>query len=240
MPTKPMSEKRWLDSLEPEPMLDFLDGKITARKLRLIACAACRFVWDKLVDDRSRRAVVVAELFADGRASNDEREEAFKEASSAFGDLGMAYGDISSAAAAVHNACWYGDDFLVTAKRSLACAADVGTYQAAQDVDSGRMAHAPNWENLVNKREKGKMARLVREVVGNPFKTVAIETARLTPAVIGLARTIYEQQAFQRLPEVAALLEANGYKGNMVLDHCRDSRPHYRGCWAVDLVLGKS
>jgi len=239
MPTKTMSEKRWLDGLEPEPMLDFLDGRITDRKLRLLVCAACRFVWNKLVDARSKSAVVVAELFADDDASNDELEHAFKEACNAFGDLGMAGGDISSAAAAVHNACWYGDDFLVTAKRSLACAAHVAVYQAARDVDSGRMSHAPNWETLVQKREKGKMARLVREIFGNPFKSVSVETF-LTPAVIGLARTIYEERAFQRLPEIAALLEANGFNGKMFIEHCRDPRPHYRGCWAVDLVLGKS
>jgi hypothetical protein len=221
-------------------MLDFLGSKITARKLRLLACAACRFVWDKLVDDRSRNAVPVAELFVDGQASNDELERAFKEACSAFCDLGRSGGDISSAAAAVHNACWYGDDFLVTAKRSLACAAHVAVYLAGRDVDSGRMAHAPNWETLVQKREKGKMARLVREVFGNPFKNVGIEATSLTPSVVSLARTIYEQQAFQRLPEVADLLETNGYNSKMFIEHCRDPRPHYRGCWAVDLVQGKS
>ena len=100
--------------------------------------------------------------------------------------------------------------------------------------------HAPNWETLVQKRENGKMARLVREVFGNPFKMVAIEVGRLTPAVEDVARTIYETYAFKRLPEVADLLEANGYNGKMLIEHCRDSRPHFRGCWALDLVLGKS
>ena len=89
-----------------------------------------------------------------------------------------------------------------------------------------------NWETLVQKRENGKMARLVREVFGNPFKMVAIEVGRLTPAVEDVARTIYETYAFKRLPEVADLLEANGYNGKMLIEHCRDSRPHFRGCWA--------
>jgi hypothetical protein len=239
MPTQPMSEKRWLDGLEPDLMLDFLDGRITARKLRLLACAACRFVWDKLVDERSKSAVIVAELFADDQASNAELDQAFREACSAFGDLGMAGGDISSAAATVHNACWFGEDFLVNAKRSLACAAHVAVYQAAREVDSGRMAHVPNWETLVQIREKGKMARLVREVFGNPFKSTGIEANYSIPAVVALARTIYEQQAFQRLPELATILEANEYKSKMFLEHCRAPWPHYRGCWAVDLVLGK-
>jgi hypothetical protein len=235
-----MSQKRWLDSLEPGPMLDFLGGTMTARKLRLLACAACRYVWDQLIDDRSREAVIVAELFADDHASNEKLEQAFKEACRACGDHSAKGGNISSAAAAVHHACWYGNDFLVAAKRSLACAAHVAVYQAARDVDSGRMTIASNWETLVQKRENGKMARLVREVFGNPFKSVAMEATFLTPAVADVARTIYEQRAFQRLPEISVLLEASGYKNKLVLEHCRDPRPHYRGCWAVDLVLGKS
>ena len=114
-----MSEKRWVDGLEPDAMLDFLGDRIAARKLRLLACAASRFVWEKLVDDRSKNAVVVAERFADGQASAEELEQAHQVACSAFGDLGMAEGDISSAAATAHHACWYGDDHCPTVPHSL-------------------------------------------------------------------------------------------------------------------------
>lgn len=72
-----MNEQEWLASTDPAAML----GEITAphnsdlpnpgwrasdRRLRLFACACCRSVWDKLTDPRSRRAVEVAERFADG------------------------------------------------------------------------------------------------------------------------------------------------------------------------------
>src|SRR5262245_53839514 len=63
-----MTEAEWLECPSPEPMLVFLTGKATKRQLRLYACALCRLLlWPALSDPRSRRAVEVAERFADGR-----------------------------------------------------------------------------------------------------------------------------------------------------------------------------
>jgi len=35
-----------------------------------------------------------------------------------------------------------------------------------------------------------------------------------------------------------ALLNA-GCEDDEVIDHCRGYRPHVRGCWVIDLLLGK-
>jgi hypothetical protein len=54
-----------------------------------------------------------------------------------------------------------------------------------------------------------------------------------------LAQAIYEERAFDRLPILADALEESGCYNADLLAHCRSDGPHVRGCWAVDLVLGK-
>ena len=62
----------------------------------------------------------------------------------------------------------------------------------------------------------------------------------LTSTVLGLARAIYADRAFDRLPILADALEDAGCDDADVLAHCRGDGPHVRGCWVVDLVLGKT
>jgi hypothetical protein len=53
------------------------------RRLRLFACAACRQAWQLCADDDSRRAVEVAERFADGSAGREELDSARRSAEAA-------------------------------------------------------------------------------------------------------------------------------------------------------------
>jgi hypothetical protein len=60
-----MNEAEWLVCRDPKPMLDFVRGKVSERKLRLFAVACCRRIWDLLTDARSKRAVFADELLAE-------------------------------------------------------------------------------------------------------------------------------------------------------------------------------
>jgi hypothetical protein len=71
-----MTEQDWRKCAEPERMLKSLRGAVSERKLRLFAAACCRRVWALLRDERSRRAVEVAERHADGRADDQELKAA--------------------------------------------------------------------------------------------------------------------------------------------------------------------
>jgi hypothetical protein len=55
----------------------------------------------------------------------------------------------------------------------------------------------------------------------------------------GIAESIYDHRAFERMPELADALAAAGCSNPEILSHCRGPGPHVRGCWVVDLVLGK-
>jgi hypothetical protein len=81
---------------------------------------------------------------------------------------------------------------------------------------------------------------LIRDIFGNPFRAVALEPSWLTSTVVALADGIYAERAFDRLPILADALQDAGCDTGDVLDHCRGPGPHARGCWVVDLLLGKS
>ncbi len=114
-------------------------------------------------------------------------------------------------------------------------------------VEEGRQQEA-GWE-ADEKRERAtrrQLARLLREIVGNPFTPPRFDPAWRTETAVALARGIFAERAFDRLPILAdALLDADCDE-EQVLRHLRgtekdmkDPPQHTRGCWAIELVLGR-
>jgi hypothetical protein len=87
---------------------------------------------------------------------------------------------------------------------------------------------------------------LLNDIFGNPFRPVTFDPAWLTPTVTNLARAIYDDRQLpsglfdnQRLGVLADALEDAGCGNADILSHLRGGGEHLRGCWVVDLVLGK-
>jgi hypothetical protein len=205
-----VTEDEWLACDDPLTMLEFVRGKASERKLRLFAVACYRRIWHLLEDPRIRRAVGVSELYADGKASGEE--------------LRAAVGGVGAAADDTHGD---GGD----AADAAADAVDIAGALAADANDSTRDA------------ERIGQSGLLRDITGNPFRPVTADIpawlARSGGTIINLARAIYEDRAFDRLPLLADALEDAGCTDADLLAHCRGPGPHFRGCWAVDLILGK-
>jgi hypothetical protein len=93
---------------------------------------------------------------------------------------------------------------------------------------------------------ESERAALVRDVFGNPFRAASLDPAWLTPDVLSLAQAAYEERTLPagtldpaRLALLADALEDAGCGDADILSHLRGEGPHVRGCWAVDLCLGR-
>src|SRR5262249_32691175 len=85
-------------------------------------------------------------------------------------------------------------------------------------------------------------AQLLRDLFGNPFRSIHIAPAWLAwndGTVRRIAQAIYDERAFDRMPVLADALEDAGCTERAILAHCRQPGEHVRGCWVVDLILGK-
>jgi hypothetical protein len=79
-------------------------------------------------------------------------------------------------------------------------------------------------------------------VFGNPFRPIAFDPTWLEwnhGSARKLAQAIYDDRAFDQLPILTETLEHAGCDNADILSHCRSEGPHVRGCWVVDLILGK-
>jgi hypothetical protein len=81
---------------------------------------------------------------------------------------------------------------------------------------------------------------VLHDIFGNPFRPVTVDPAWRTATAVALAQSMYTARDFAAMPVLADALEEAGCTHPDVLAHCRGPGPHVRGCWVVDLVLGKS
>ncbi|WP_232069784.1 hypothetical protein [Gemmata massiliana] len=87
--------------------------------------------------------------------------------------------------------------------------------------------------------ERNNQSNLVRDIFGNPFRPVLFSPSWRTTTATTLVARMYESREFGAMPILADALQDAGCDSADVLDHCRGPGPHVRGCWVVDLVLGK-
>ncbi|MBP3960792.1 hypothetical protein J8F10_36690 [Gemmata sp. G18] len=87
--------------------------------------------------------------------------------------------------------------------------------------------------------EKRDQADTLRDIFGNTFRPVSLSPSWRTDTAVALATQMYEAREFSTMPILADALQDAGCDSADILEHCRSKGPHVRGCWVVDLVLGK-
>ncbi|VTR91317.1 Uncharacterized protein OS=Sorangium cellulosum (strain So ce56) GN=sce5710 PE=4 SV=1 [Gemmata massiliana] len=213
-----MTEQEWLVATDPVPMLEFLNGKASDRKVRLFACGCAFRIWEQLPDDLFTQVILMGERLADGKMDEQELQIAQETAFAAWLDSGVFTDSIEEAA-------------ILAARYTLLIPANL-SFTSAREAAFSRDAEAL--------AEQTWQSNCFRDIFGNPFRPTVANPSWLTSTVQALATDIYEDRAFDRLPILADALQDAGCDNADVLDHCRSEGPHVRGCWVIDLLLGKS
>jgi hypothetical protein len=230
-----MNEDEWLASADPIAMLDYLEGKVSDRKLRLFACACVRRHWGLLRYRTPREAVELAERLAEGQADAQAVEDMRQTAEMSGGTAPM-FEQLAYMAAAATLA--------EQAAEAARTACEFCRQQAVRD-EVYELVSAPDEVGVnavASATEYRAQAELLREIVGTPFRPVTIDPNWLSIAggVAGtLATLIDEQQSFEELPFLADALMDAGCGDEALLAHLREPGVHRRGCWALDALLGK-
>jgi hypothetical protein len=222
-----MTEVEWLACTDPKPMLEFhsTSDTLSERKARLFSVACCRQIWLLIEDQRYRETVGEKEARADQLSppassliDADSRPEA----------VGIT---LSQLAVRFAMAALLEDRWL-----------NVPAMCARAASEGGIILSRMNPEKIIQ-------CCLLRCIFGNPFRPVSLNPAVLTwndATVVRLAQTAYDEREMPagtldngRLKVLADALEEAGSTGADILNHLREPGPHVRGCWAVDLLLGK-
>jgi hypothetical protein len=263
-----MTDVEWTACTDPDSMIEYLRNNASDRKIRLFVVACCRRIAELMPHEWSRRAVEVGERFADGHASEQERAAAREAAFSvdrliSSGQVPevakefLFYRDrIIGGANYIHAS--YAAGFAVdkpgftinpdgvevfwgvrsAAHDSAHAVADV---DLTNDPDRNPSDEDGWWTTDVAAYEAERVAQceLLRDIFDNLFRSITVSRSWLTPRVLSLGQAIYDKRAFGRMPELAGLLQQAGCNSQEILAHCCASGQHARGCWVLDLVLGK-
>ena len=216
-----MTEEEWLTSDDPTPMHSFLTWKRNERKLRFFIVAACRHSFRSFGHYELDEVVDWAEEAVDQQPRTEAPASVRETVTWAISEMCESLNRLGDAA-----------------EYSIATAI-YDPYAGQQVTNSILAAHEIADVNSTPMEEAQVHCTFLRDIFGNPFRPVTFNPNWLTSDVTAMARGMYETRDFAAMPILADALQDAGCENADVLEHCRGPGPHVRGCWVVDLVLGK-
>jgi hypothetical protein len=241
-----VTEAEWLACTDPQPMLESLRGKAGDRKLRLFACGCCR----RIVSLQPMPFVLdIAERFTDGLTDEDELGAARRAAQRVFPR------PPNQVASQVPRLTGWQVMAGLSAQHAISPDAARAAPEAARAAATAlreqgiAQGHSASEQRAVGETERAAQADLLREIIGNPWRPACIPAPALAwndGTVRRLAEAVYAEPQMPagtlnntRLAVLADALEDAGCAEAEFLGHLRGPGPHVRGCWALDLLLGK-
>jgi len=237
-----MTESTWPTSTTiPAEMIRYAMRRVAGRKLRQLALATCRLVQVHISRQRPLEILDQLELVMD--SASDVSTMSALEAEL----LLLTYEAVATSQGSAETAAIWA---LATAARSDPVECAVYTLPWVEACIS----------RVVSRRRKKavrelrlQVSDLIREVIGNPYRPWKGvpdflgggivqpdgRTVHLSDTARQLAHGIHVDQAFDRLPILADALEESGITDAALLTHCRQETRHVRGCWALDVALGR-
>jgi hypothetical protein len=213
-----MTEAEWLAAADPTPMLLALTPETCLRKSRLFMVACCRRHYGKVVDQECKEAIEAAERFADGLEQLQTLTRLRERLPPSDPDD---YGIPLPFPAAA---------FWITR----------GEYTQGNQVRFLMEQVVLLMQDAGGKGEQAAQVALLLDIFGNHFRPVAFDPSWRTDTAVALARQMYDARNFSAMPILADALQDAVCEDADNLSHCREPGVHVRGCWVVDLVLGKN
>lgn len=218
-----MTEHEWLNSDRVlTPLMDWLRRRGSSRKFYLAAAGWAQQVENKMTRRRCRALLPLVEEFADGLITAEEL----------YRQMQVAKDDVFDRIAALSVQSVDGN--LLAADRAAVCAATPTDGWIAA-INALKDAGATGKRSEMNPIQ----IAVLRDIFGNPFRPASFDPNWRTSTVMALARGMYESRDFSTMPILSDALQDAGCESEDILNHCRGEGPHVRGCWVVDLVLGK-
>jgi hypothetical protein len=231
-----MNEVDWLSGRDPAAMLAYLEDKVSDRKLRLFACACVRRYWHLLRWPVPKEAVALAERYPEGQPIEADLED-LRQRAEMSAMTGPEFDQLA------YQAAW-----ATLLNPAIEAARQAHEFIRLEAVREAAYEAVP-FENEERRNADASAVEcyaqcdLLRELFGNPFRQVKVDPAWLSisgGAGAAILHAIDEDQRFEELPYLGdALLDA-GCSDDNLLRHLRQPRGHVRGCWAVDLLMGRA
>ncbi|QEL13870.1 hypothetical protein [Limnoglobus roseus] len=225
-----MTKEEWLVTSDVATMLQSLDPHKYDRKLRLFACACCYRIWKFLDSDVSRELLDVSERFADGKVAYEYLEKTVVRLNTSEGEHHRAIQAVRTGAAAFQ-ASYKSSAYSIQlcakyAADAVGLAADIGLNQQFK-----------RWS--AQHTEEQCQRSILTDIIPFPEYNVDLDSSWFSSTAVAIAQGIYDDKSFDRLPILADALQDAGCEDENILNHLRSDGSHVRGCWALDLVLGK-